>query len=219
MNKIWKFPAMLGPPEEFPVGSIEWAERIAHRLQIHVGRVQQNEAREVKYIPPVLDAILDAKPRPWIVWPQDNPCRTPEAWFQTVTGDRIDSIVKLIEAYDPDSPLIRKLQVAAAEDAPAVPYGGDRRSETIQVAMRHLNEESSTSTARILARLARDRPDLLAEYKAGAFPSARAAAIEAGFIKTPSPLEQLRKAWLKASDDDRREFLNEIVVRNSEAAE
>jgi hypothetical protein len=126
MKPTAKFKAMLGPAEEHPVGSVEWAERIGHRLQIYVENVKRNEEREVKYLPPVLTAILDANPRPWAVWPPDNPCRTPEAWFQAVTGERIASLKTLIAPYvEPGSPLLRELEAAEVEGASKTPRSRD----------------------------------------------------------------------------------------------
>jgi hypothetical protein len=49
-----------------------------------------------------------------------------------------------------------------------------------------------------LARLRRDRPDLAAQVEAGEL-SAHAAAIEAGFRRKPTPPDELRRAWAKAS--------------------
>jgi hypothetical protein len=60
-------------------------------------------------------------------------------------------------------------------------------------------ETSSSLTARI----ARDRPDILARMKAGEFKSVRAAAKEAGIVRDPTPLELLQKAWAKARMEER----------------
>lgn len=210
----WKFPAMLGPAEEHPIGSVEWAERIGHRLQIHIKRVKHNEEREVKYLPPVLEAILGAEPRPWIVWPPDDPCRTPEAWFQTVTGARIANIKKLIEAYEPGNPLIRKLAAAEAKDAPAGSEEGGRPKRGTAPRFQ-ANKQSSRSTKRILARLARDRPDLLAAYERGEFKSARAAGIAAGFIRQMTVLEQIQKLWKKLNKSERAAHLKWTLTQET----
>ena len=64
----------------------------------------------------------------------------------------------------------------------------------------------STNAKRLTARIARDRPDILVRMKAGEFKSVRAAAREAGLVRDPSPLDLLRKAWKKASADERIAF-------------
>jgi hypothetical protein len=63
--------------------------------------------------------------------------------------------------------------------------------------------------AYILARLDRDRPDLATRVRTEEL-SANAAAIEAGFKKKPTPLDVLRSAWRKASDEERDTFREEI---------
>ena len=55
----------------------------------------------------------------------------------------------------------------------------------------------------ILRRLKRDRPDLLKRVVSGEL-SANAAAVEAGFRKRPSALEQMQKLWLRLSPAERR---------------
>ena len=52
-------------------------------------------------------------------------------------------------------------------------------------------------------RLKRDRPDLLKRVVSGEL-SANAAAVEAGFRKRPSALEQMQKLWLRLSPAERR---------------
>jgi hypothetical protein len=56
-------------------------------------------------------------------------------------------------------------------------------------------------------RIARDRPDIIQDMKAGKYKSVRAAAIEAGIVKVPTVLEQIQKLWHKASEDERQSFL------------
>jgi hypothetical protein len=55
-------------------------------------------------------------------------------------------------------------------------------------------------------RLERDRPEIAARLRAGEIPSVRAAAIEAGFIRERTPLDDLRRAWAKASAGQRQAF-------------
>ena len=67
----------------------------------------------------------------------------------------------------------------------------------------------STATIYRQRRLKADHPDLWAQVEAGE-KSTHAAAIEAGIVKVPGVLEQLRKLWAKATDADRRTFMEEI---------
>jgi hypothetical protein len=67
----------------------------------------------------------------------------------------------------------------------------------------------STATIYRQRRLKADHPDLWAQVEAGE-KSTHAAAIEAGIVKVPSVLDQLRKLWAKASEADRRTFMDEV---------
>lgn len=65
------------------------------------------------------------------------------------------------------------------------------------------------NAAYLAARLRRDHPD--AVFDESVRGSVRQAAIAAGIVKVPSVLDQLRKIWAKASESDRRTFLEEIT--------
>lgn len=67
----------------------------------------------------------------------------------------------------------------------------------------------STATIYRQRRLKADHPELWAEVEAGT-KSTHAAAIAAGIVKVPSVLDQLRKLWAKASEADRRTFMDEV---------
>jgi hypothetical protein len=62
------------------------------------------------------------------------------------------------------------------------------------------------------ARLARDAPEALAAFERGeeGYGSIRATAIAAGILKPPTPLADLRRAWNKASEDERATFRESI---------
>ena len=83
-------------------------------------------------------------------------------------------------------------------------HGGKRqkghqdRSSTLQ----------ERGNAYLAARLRRDHPD--AVFDESVRGSVRQAAIAAGIVKVPSVLDQLRKLWAKASDADRRTFMDEV---------
>ena len=67
----------------------------------------------------------------------------------------------------------------------------------------------STATIYRQRRLKADHPELWAEVEAGT-KSTHAAAIAAGIVKVPGVLDQLRKLWAKASEADRRTFMDEV---------
>jgi hypothetical protein len=70
------------------------------------------------------------------------------------------------------------------------------------------------SAAYLAARLKRDHQEIAERLARGEFRSIRAAAIEAGIITPPTPLDRLRKAWAKASDEERAIFRTEIEAKN-----
>ncbi len=71
--------------------------------------------------------------------------------------------------------------------------------------------KTGNSKERILARLARDCPDILTAYERGEFKSARAAGIAAGFIKPPTPLETIYKL---TDAENRRPGLAAMLIRH-----
>lgn len=70
---------------------------------------------------------------------------------------------------------------------------------------------AGTSADYLTARLKRDHDEIFQRLAAGEFASVRQAAIAAGIVKVPSVLDQLRKLWAKASDADRRTFIDEVA--------
>lgn len=74
--------------------------------------------------------------------------------------------------------------------------GGDRRSKAARANQGYNNNnitlKRGTSASYTLARLARDRPDLLKRVQANEL-SANAAAIEAGWRKKPTPFERCKR--------------------------
>lgn len=72
----------------------------------------------------------------------------------------------------------------------------------------NISGSGGTSPTYLAARLRRDHPD--AVFDESVRGSVRQAAIAAGIVKVPSVLDQLRKLWAKASEADRRTFMDEV---------
>jgi hypothetical protein len=93
-------------------------------------------------------------------------------------------------------------------------HGGDRKSKAAkdqdQVDIVNLKHEGGNSAAYLAARLERDEPEIKAALDRGEYPSVRAAAKAAGIVRDKTPLENLRKWWAKASEDERLQFRDEI---------
>jgi hypothetical protein len=94
------------------------------------------------------------------------------------------------------------------EKADTGQHGGDRKSEYFKSSNTTL-DNPDRGKAYTLRRLEKDAPSLFQKVLNNEL-SANAAAIVAGFRKKPSPYDQLVKAWEKASDQEREEFLSLI---------
>lgn len=89
------------------------------------------------------------------------------------------------------------------ETAMVGPHGGDRKSKADNVSLEPAHGNSAAYTLR---RLARDRPDLFEQVAAGAM-TANRAAIEAGFRRVKTPLDQMKGLWAKLDHEARAAFI------------
>ena len=74
----------------------------------------------------------------------------------------------------------------------------------------NISSKYGTDPTYLTRRIKRDHPEIFA--KLDTYPSVRKAAIAAGIVKPPTPLVLLRRAWEKASPDERMIFLGEVVT-------
>jgi hypothetical protein len=81
------------------------------------------------------------------------------------------------------------------------PKAGDGNGDNVTISGK------GNGAAYLAARLRRDHPD--ADFDESVRGSVRQAAIAAGIVKVPSVLDKLRKLWAKASEADRRTFMEE----------
>lgn len=68
------------------------------------------------------------------------------------------------------------------------------------------NSGQGNSSNYLVRRLKRDAPEVAEALARGEYPSARAAAIAAGVVKVPTPLDLGKRAWAKMSRAERKEF-------------
>lgn len=59
----------------------------------------------------------------------------------------------------------------------------------------------------LTARIKRDRPDIAERMQRGEFRSVRAAAIEAGLVSRPDPMQQAKRAFERLPPEERDEFI------------
>lgn len=118
-----------------------------------------------------------------------------------------------------------KIQAVIQDDAEALALfreamvegpGGDKKSEDRIISNNITNDpvERGTSKAYTVSRLKRDRPDLFERVVAGEL-SANRAAIEAGFRRKPTTIEQIKTLWSKATLDEQSEFIQYIERSHS----
>jgi Arc/MetJ-type ribon-helix-helix transcriptional regulator len=97
--------------------------------------------------------------------------------------------------------------------SPVMPNGVNRRYSGVKEKEKPTPLPKGDSSERKIARLRRDHPDIAARLEKGEFPSVAAAVRAANGQpaikqrKKATPLDQLRAAWSKASDEERKAFM------------
>lgn len=84
-----------------------------------------------------------------------------------------------------------------------------KRNDLVDNVNEVLERPAGNTKQYAIRKLRKDRPDLHARVMAEEI-TPHAAMVEAGFRKKSTPLEQLRKAWKKATPDEREAFMAEI---------
>lgn len=110
-----------------------------------------------------------------------------------LSSDEVDAVLKARKGQSVGA-VLRKV---------GRPKAGDGNAANSRIS------HGTANTAYLAARLRRDHPD--AVFDESVRGSVRKAAIAAGIVKVPSVLEKLRKLWAKASEADRRTFMDEVI--------
>jgi hypothetical protein len=182
----YEFPPMLGPAEDFPVGSLEWAERISNRFRIAAKTVSTTT---VQHLNRIIVQIWTAQPRPWEIWPEDRPFGTPDDYCRSVTGHPWKALIEIVKEMGGEQLELnfRDMQAELAKAQARHRKQGTRtdlqRDNVTKLRGKGGSSDGGNSGSYLLRRLARDHPVILARYERGEFKSVRAAAIEAGIIK------------------------------------
>jgi hypothetical protein len=197
---------MLGPADEYPAGSAEWALRLANELNYTVRNAGDFGVEPI--IPLVAQAINHS---PWKVWPEGNPAGDIDHFFLYATGRDFQQIYILIKGYVRDDDLARRLAAAKGKDESEIGPGRPNMEQNHRDSM---NLAQGNTDNHLLRRLARDHAEIMKRYEAGEFPTVRAAARAAGIKVDPTQLQILWRAWKRASDEERALFLNEIALHS-----
>jgi hypothetical protein len=201
--KLYRFPPMLGPADECPAGSAEWALRLANELNYTVRNAGDFGVEPI--IPLVAQAVDHS---PWKVWPEDDPAGDIDHFFLYATGRDYRQIYTLIREYVRDDLLARRLAAAKGKDESEIGPGRPSMLEQIP-ALRRISDGGNGSET-LLRRLARDHPEIMSRWEHGEFATVRDAARAANIKVDPTPLQILRRAWKRASAEERAEFLSKI---------
>lgn len=151
-----------------------------------------------------------------------------KAWERRVHNGRVielSSLRELIESKPVDGwgqdPA--KIEAVIRDDVEALAMwreemteepGGDRQSKehksnSDNITNAFTSDDRGTSRSYTVARLKQQAPELFEKVVSGEL-SANAAAIQAGFRKVKTPLENLEYWWRKASEVERAEFLLKV---------
>lgn len=194
---------MLGPADECPTGSAEWALRLANELNYTVRNAGDFGVEPI--IPLVAQAVDHS---PWKVWPEGDPAGDIDHFFLYATGRDYRQIYVLISEYVRDEPLARRLAAAKGKDESEIGQGA--RTDLEHPAQRRKSSDGGNGSETLLRRLARDHPEIMSRWERSEFATVRDAARAANIKVDPTPLQILRRAWKRASEDERATFLSEI---------
>jgi len=190
-----------------PMGSEQWAKAVRYRIQSGLHDITFASNRLEGYIGSMQETgafRLLHKPdgAQFLLW--EDFCTTKQPHGLGYSPAHISGIIaerKTVEAL-----------AAKAEETPLAQHGELGRGRDNRVDNVNSNEAGNSATY-ISRRIARDRPDILQRMKDGEFPSVRAAAIEAGIVKVPTALDLLKRAWAKATDQERAAFVTEVLAQ------
>jgi hypothetical protein len=200
---------MLGPAEDAPAGSSAWAERISKRLQTTTDSLSRDT---VHHLERCIRQIWETQPRPWEVWPEGSPLKTPDDYCKAVTGHPWKALISIVKEMGGEQLRFEEMLGELAR-AQAKHRKRGRPKEQKPYVVRNISEkggDGGNSSGYLLRRLSRDHPEVLQRYERREFKSVRAAAKAAGIMKTKTPFEMIKtlitKHSSKLSDDEREEL-------------
>jgi hypothetical protein len=104
---------------------------------------------------------------------------------------------------------VQRMATTAQPLQPAENHPGPGRGYTKKP---HEKAKAGNRSDYLVARMARDRPDILERMKAGEFASVREAAREAGIIKDVSLVTQVVRLWEKATPEERQTIRQRLAI-------
>jgi hypothetical protein len=104
---------------------------------------------------------------------------------------------------------VQRMAATAQPLQPAENHPGPGRGHTKKP---HEKAKAGNRSDYLVARIARDRPDILEQMKAGEFTSVREAARAAGLVKQTSLVQQVLHLWQKATPEERQMIRQRLGV-------
>jgi len=185
-------------------GSAEW-------LKWHLDGVRQGALQIAADSRPFIHSVRELQEhKAWELYFDNEPKTWERFCAEAIKAEPafvaiIDEGVKVLEERKHQGPITERQAIEAAKSAKALPRNGEVGNGRSSPSDRRATYGETSSY--LAARIARDRPDILEEMKAGKYRSVRAAAIDAGIITVPTNLQNAQKAFSKLSKDDRETFL------------
>ena len=187
-------------------GDIDWCYQKVYFLKM----VYEDEQRTLRQWD---DAISDLKTfRAWEKIPEDSPYGSLEALLKAEIG---------VESEEAGAQAVRQRMAKAAGNTTGevLPEGRPKKlPDSGSLTQRERAKENGVSrdTQQRLDRLAREKPEIHQLVAHGEL-SVAAAERAAGFAKKKAPLDKLLALWKKASEEERRTFLDMINAHSGES--
>jgi len=182
-------------------GTNEW-------LKWHLDGVRQGALQIAADSRPFIHSVRELQEhRAWELYFDDEPKTWERFCSEAIKAEPafvaiIDEGVKVLEERKHQGPITKQMAIDAAKKPKQLNDNGEKGKDSYY----NIIARQGTSRDYLAARIARDRPDILEEMKAGKYRSVRAAAIDAGIIKVLTPVEKAKKAFLRLEEEERMEF-------------
>lgn len=181
-------------------GSPDWCHRTLARLRY---AFEQKKVDEDEFNSVLMEL---ERYQAWDKVPEGRPYGSPDAMLKAEIGlTRQEAAARVKALADEANPQMTGDDLRRARAEGGKKGGRGKKSEKPSL----FNKEGfyGTSSSYLTDRIATQAPHVLEGMKAGEYRSVRAAAIAAGIIKVPVPLEKIKKGWAKLSAEDRAAFL------------
>jgi hypothetical protein len=199
-----------------PVGSALWVQAFRLKLRSELDKAGQEVGRVRSDLEMMRDnqwfrALEDKSGHPFMDF--DTFCETP--WPRGLGMPPGVGSAIIAERNEAKRLTVLAAEVAAARDLPSASERGKRGGRGKKATSKKKGLYSDTKEY-VLSELQTHAPAILERYRAGEFRSAASArreAVRQGLLnprKPPTPLADLRRAWTKASEDERATFRESI---------